>query len=62
MTLLERAEQVSRARLLAVSIRESGLWLHVMPVSALVTLLDPESLRDSVVALRVGAAVCEPHT
>ena len=58
--LLERADQVSRARLLAASRPESGLWLHAMPVSTLGTLLDPESLRVAI-ALRVGAAVCEPH-
>ena len=59
--LLERADQVSRARLLAASCRESGLWLHVLPVPSLGTFLDPESFRVAV-ALRVGADVCEPHT
>ena len=58
--LLERADQVSRARLVAASSRESGLWLHAMPVPALGTLLDPESFRVAV-ALRIGANVCEPH-
>ena len=59
--LLERADQVSRARLLAASSRESGLWLHALPSPALGTLLDSESFRVSV-ALRVGAFVCKPHT
>ena len=60
-SLLQRADQISRARLLAASSRESGLWLNVLPSPALGTLLDPESFRISV-ALRVGAFVCRPHT
>ena len=59
--LLERADQISRARLLAASSRESGLWLHALPVPSLGTLLDPESFRVAV-ALRVGAEVCVPHS
>jgi len=58
--LLERADQISRARLLAASSRESGLWLNVLPASSIGTLLDPESFRIAI-ALRVGAVVCEPH-
>ena len=59
--LLEAADQISRARLLAAAKRESGLWLHAIPSEALGTLLDPDSFRVSI-ALRVGANVCEPHT
>ena len=58
--LLQDADQVSRARLLAASQKESGLWLHAIPVPSLGTQLDPETLRIAV-ALRIGAKVCEPH-
>lgn len=59
--LLEGADQISRARLLAASSRESGLWLHALPVPSLGTLLDPESFRVAI-ALRVGAEVCVSHS
>ena len=58
--LLEEADQLSRARLLASASRESGLWLHALPVPSLGTLLDAESFRIAI-ALRVGADVCEPR-
>ena len=58
--LMEKADQISRARLLAAARRESGLWLHSLPSPALGTLLDPESFRIAV-ALRVGAVVCVQH-
>ena len=58
--LMERADQISRARLLAAARRESGLWLHSLPSSALGTLPDSESFRIAV-ALRVGAVVCVQH-
>lgn len=58
--LLERADQISRSRILAANSRESGLWLHALPTPALGTLLDPESFRIAI-ALRVGAAICEQH-
>lgn len=58
--LLEGADQISRARLVAAACRESGLWLHTLPTLTLGTLLDPESFRIAI-ALRVGATVCEPH-
>lgn len=59
--LLERADQISRARLMASACRESGLWLNALPSPAIGTLLDSETLRIAV-SLRVGAEVCEPHT
>ena len=59
--LLERADQISRARLLAAGLRESGLWLHALPTPVLGTLLDSETFRVSI-ALRVGAEVCSTHT
>jgi len=46
--LLERADQISRARLLASRQRESGLWLHALPLPAFGTLLDPETFRVAV--------------
>ena len=53
--LLEEADQISRARLLAAARRESGLWLHTLPTSILGSLC-------IVIALRVAAGVCElPH-
>lgn len=58
--LLESGDQVSRARMLAASCRESGLWLHALPVPTLGTLLEPETFRIAV-ALRVGANVCQSH-
>ncbi len=58
--LLANGHQTVRARLLAASQRESGLWLHAVPVPSLGTQLDPDTLRIAV-ALRVGSPVCEPH-
>ena len=40
---------------------ESGAWLNALPVSSLGTVLDSESFRV-VIALRVGADVCIPHS
>ena len=63
--LLNAADQVSRARLLASSCREGGLWLQALPVPSLGTLLDSETFQIAV-ALRVGAeanlAVFPPAT
>ena len=58
--LLEEADQVSRARLLAAAHTESGLWLHTLPTLTLGTLLNSESLRIAL-ALRVGVNVCDPY-
>lgn len=59
--LLEQCPDVTdRARLLAVSVKESGHWLHALPSHNLGTILDPSSLRIAV-CLRLGAKVCEPH-
>ena len=38
-------DQVSRARLMATTQKESGAWLNALPVSSLGTLLDSESFR-----------------
>ena len=59
--MLLEADQLSRARLLATAQKESGAWLNALPVSSLGSLVDPESLRV-VIALRVGADVCIPHS
>ena len=59
-SLMNRADQVARARLLAAVNKESGTWLHAVPAPSLETQLDPESLRVAVI-LQVGATVCEHH-
>lgn len=50
-----------KARLLATSQEESGLWLSALPSTSLGLCLDNDSLRISV-ALRIGAKICHPHT
>ena len=57
--LLSRADQYSRARLLAAASAETGLWLHAIPVPSLGTALDPETLRIAI-ALRVGSKILRP--
>ena len=59
--LLERADQVGRARLLAAREEGTGAWLHALPIPAVGTLLDNETLRIAV-ALRVGSRICEPDS
>lgn len=59
--LLERNDLVDKARLIAVSEKESGDWLRAVPSPNLGTLLDPESLRIAV-ALRLGTKVYRAHT
>ncbi|XP_061709915.1 uncharacterized protein LOC133519817 isoform X2 [Cydia pomonella] len=49
-----------RARLLAVSEKESGHWLHALPSRNLGSTLEPPALRIAV-CLRLGLKVCEPH-
>ena len=58
--LLDNADQVSRARLLAAKSEESGAWLHALPTPTLGTLMDDQCLRITV-ALRLGARICEQH-
>ena len=50
-----------RARLLSVSTKESGAWLRALPVTALGLRMDDVTLRVAV-GLRLGKAVCGPHT
>ena len=59
-TLLDRADQFSRARLLASSQPESGAWVSAVPVPSLGTQLSPDELRIAV-ALRTGSKICVPH-
>ena len=58
--LVESANQVHRARLLAAKQPHSGAWLNVTPLPSLGLHLDDASVRVAT-ALRVGAPICEPH-
>ena len=51
----EGSDDVSRARLLAAATKESGAWLHALPVASLGLRMDDDSLRIAV-GLRLGAA------
>ncbi|KAI5651412.1 hypothetical protein NE865_00656 [Phthorimaea operculella] len=51
---------VDRARILAVSERESGFWLQAFPSANLGTLLDNCTL-SIIVGLRLGVKIVEPH-
>ena len=50
----------SRARLLAVASRESGAWLHAIPIPSLGTKLSNDCVRIAV-GLRLGTDICTPH-
>lgn len=53
------AEQTARARNLAASSRETGLWILAVPVTLLGTQLNPEKLRLRLtIALRVESKIC----
>ena len=58
--LLEGTDQVTRARLLAAAEPHTAAWIQALPVTNLGLQLDNDSVRVAV-ALRLGAAVCEPH-
>ena len=49
-----------RARLLAVSSRNSSDWLHAFPIPSMGLKLDDNTLKISC-ALRLGATICQPH-
>ncbi|XP_045784576.1 uncharacterized protein LOC123880480 [Maniola jurtina] len=49
-----------QARLLALSEKESGYWLHALPSKNLGTLLDNESFRVAL-GLRLGTPLCHQH-
>lgn len=59
--LLEHSNDVDKARLLAVSEKESGHWLHSLPSLNIGTLLDATVLRIAI-CLRLGTKICERHT
>ena len=59
--LLESAEsEVCRARLLATMTKESGAWLHALPITSLGLRMDDTTLRIAV-GLRLGTAICAAH-
>jgi len=61
-SLLECApDDITRARLLAVSTKESGAWHHALPISSLGLRMDDNTVRVAV-GLRLGSALCRPHT
>jgi len=60
--LLEKfADNLNRARLLAVSASHSGDWLNALPISSCGLRLDDEAVRVAI-GLRLGTSLCEPHT
>ena len=60
-TLLDQANQIHRARLLAACSAHSAAWSQVVPIASLGLHLDNETIRTAV-ALRLGTPVCRPHT
>ena len=50
----------ARAHLLVVCRKESGAWLHALPVSSLGLRIDDEVMRV-VMGLRLGASLCHLH-
>ena len=52
---------MARARLLAVSTKESGAWLHALPISSVGLRMDDNTVRVAV-GLRLGSTLCRPHT
>ena len=59
-SLLESANQLSQARLLAVSRPESGAWLNALPLSCVGLRMDDNIIRIAV-GLRLGLPLCRPH-
>ena len=58
MRLLNRGDQITRARLLAASQPHSGAWLDAIPIPSIGTYLDDETLRIGV-AHRIGGSIRE---
>ncbi|GAU97252.1 hypothetical protein RvY_08579 [Ramazzottius varieornatus] len=59
-SLMDQSNMTSKARLMAVSTKISGTWLHALPASSLGNLLDDNTLRISV-GLWLGSRLCQPH-
>ncbi|XP_055349954.1 uncharacterized protein LOC129596644 [Paramacrobiotus metropolitanus] len=55
-----RTTQEEVAHLKAVSVPESGVWIHALPAACLGNLLENNAFRISV-ALRLGAPIVTPH-
>ncbi|XP_055337917.1 uncharacterized protein LOC129587962 [Paramacrobiotus metropolitanus] len=53
-------DDVNKARLLAQSKPEAGIWLNALPSGHIGNLLDDDTLKIST-GLRLGAKICEPH-
>ena len=58
--LVDAPDCQAKSRLLAVSCRESGAWLNVLPISALGLRLANDVVRIAV-GLRLGIPLCSPH-
>ncbi len=54
------ANEAERARLLAVSTKESGAWLRALPVSSLGLRMDDNTVQVAV-GLRLGPSICRQH-
>ena len=46
---------------MAVSTKESGAWLHALPISSVGLRMDDNTVRVAV-GLRLGSTLCRPHT
>ena len=53
-------DDIDRARLLASRSKESGAWLHALPISAMGLRLEDESFRIAV-GLHLGTPLCCSH-
>ena len=58
--LPDASDPVTRARLLAVSAKESGAWLNSLPISSLGLRMDNDTIRIAI-GLRLGYPLCQPH-
>src|SRR6267154_1566176 len=59
--ILTRADRTSRARLLAASSVDAGVWLHTLPLKSLGLCLSDRELTVAT-GLRVGAPIVRSHT
>ena len=53
-------DATTQARLLAACRKESGAWLHALPITSLGLRMDDEVVRVAM-GLRLGATICYPH-